>query len=69
MNQQEFPNQKPSLIPFDMDKEQPSIIKVIGVGGGGSNANNSSNEIRIGSYFIPPIIRSYLQESGLSNAL
>jgi cell division protein FtsZ len=40
MNQQEFPNQKPSLIPFDMDKEQPSIIKVIGVGGGGSNAVN-----------------------------
>ncbi|MFN8153942.1 MAG: cell division protein FtsZ [Bacteroidia bacterium] len=40
MNQQEFPNQQPSLIPFDISKEQPSMIKVIGVGGGGSNAVN-----------------------------
>ena len=38
MNQQEFPNQQPSLIPFDISKEQPSMIKVIGVGGGGGNA-------------------------------
>lgn len=28
------------MIKFDMPKEQPSIIKVIGVGGGGSNAVN-----------------------------
>lgn len=40
MNQQEFPQQQPSLIPFDISKEQTSIIKVIGVGGGGSNAVN-----------------------------
>jgi len=40
MNQQEFPQQQPSLIPFDISKEQSSIIKVIGVGGGGSNAVN-----------------------------
>lgn len=40
MNQQEFPNQKPSLIQFDLQKDEPSIIKVIGVGGGGSNAVN-----------------------------
>lgn len=40
MNQQEFPNQQPSLIPFDISKDQPSLIKVIGVGGGGSNAVN-----------------------------
>ncbi|CAN5402589.1 hypothetical protein BH11BAC2_BH11BAC2_06590 [soil metagenome] len=36
MSQQEFS----SLIPFDLPKEQNSIIKVIGVGGGGSNAVN-----------------------------
>ena len=44
MNQQEFPNQReaaPSnLIQFDMNQEEASIIKVIGVGGGGSNAVN-----------------------------
>lgn len=40
MNQQEFPNQKTSLIQFDLQKDQVSIIKVIGVGGGGSNAVN-----------------------------
>lgn len=40
MNQQEFPQQQPSLIPFDLSREQPSIIKVVGVGGGGSNAVN-----------------------------
>lgn len=40
MTQQEFSNQKPSLIPFDIPREEPSIIKVIGVGGGGSNAVN-----------------------------
>lgn len=28
------------MLPFDLPKEQPSIIKVIGVGGGGSNAVN-----------------------------
>lgn len=40
MNQQEFPSQQPSLIPFDLSRDQPSIIKVVGVGGGGSNAVN-----------------------------
>jgi len=40
MSQQEFPNQNSSLFQFDMPKDQPSIIKVIGVGGGGSNAVN-----------------------------
>jgi len=40
MNQQEFPNQKPNLIQFDINKDDVSIIKVIGVGGGGSNAVN-----------------------------
>jgi len=40
MIQQEFPNQNSSLFQFDMPKDQPSIIKVIGVGGGGSNAVN-----------------------------
>ena len=40
MDQQEFPNQKTQLIQFDLQKDQVSIIKVIGVGGGGSNAVN-----------------------------
>lgn len=40
MNHQEFPNQKTSLIQFDLQKDHVSIIKVIGVGGGGSNAVN-----------------------------
>jgi cell division protein FtsZ len=44
MNQQEFPNNRetsrPNLIQFDMNQEEASIIKVIGVGGGGSNAVN-----------------------------
>lgn len=40
MSQQEFSNMNPSLIQFDIPKDQPSIIKVIGVGGGGSNAVN-----------------------------
>jgi len=41
MTQQEFPNQKAtSLIQFDIPSEVTSIIKVIGVGGGGSNAVN-----------------------------
>ncbi len=44
MNQQEFPNQREgsrsNLIQFDINQEEASIIKVIGVGGGGSNAVN-----------------------------
>ncbi len=41
MTQQEFPNQKASsLIQFDIPTDATSIIKVIGVGGGGSNAVN-----------------------------
>lgn len=40
MNQPLFSDPQSSLIPFDLPKEQPSIIKVIGVGGGGSNAVN-----------------------------
>ncbi len=44
MNQQEFPNQREgsrsNLIQFDISQEEASIIKVIGVGGGGSNAVN-----------------------------
>ncbi|MCG8574269.1 MAG: cell division protein FtsZ [Flavobacteriales bacterium] len=34
------PNQKTTIMEFDMPKEQSSIIKVIGVGGGGGNAVN-----------------------------
>ncbi len=40
MNQKEFSSQKSSLIQFDLQKDDVSIIKVIGVGGGGSNAVN-----------------------------
>lgn len=40
MNPYEMPMNKPSLIPFDLAKEETPIIKVIGVGGGGSNAVN-----------------------------
>lgn len=44
MNQQEFPTHREgsrsNLIQFDMNHEEASIIKVIGVGGGGSNAVN-----------------------------
>jgi cell division protein FtsZ len=44
MNQQEFPNHREgsrsNLIQFDLNQEEASIIKVIGVGGGGSNAVN-----------------------------
>lgn len=44
MNQQEFPphreGSRSNLIQFDMNHEEASIIKVIGVGGGGSNAVN-----------------------------
>ncbi len=38
---QDFSNQRPSgMIQFDIPNELPSIIKVVGVGGGGSNAVN-----------------------------
>ncbi|MFN0189805.1 MAG: cell division protein FtsZ [Bacteroidia bacterium] len=44
MNQQEIPNHREgsrsNLIQFDINQEEASIIKVIGVGGGGSNAVN-----------------------------
>jgi len=41
MTQPLFPNSgNPSLLPFDLNRPSKSIIKVIGVGGGGSNAVN-----------------------------
>lgn len=41
MTQPLFPNsENPNLLPFEMNREPKSIIKVIGVGGGGSNAVN-----------------------------
>lgn len=40
MNHNDFPISQTPLIQFDLQQEKPSIIKVIGVGGGGSNAVN-----------------------------
>ena len=40
MNQPLFSDPESPLIPFELKPELPSIIKVIGVGGGGSNAVN-----------------------------
>jgi len=40
MNQPLFSDPESPLIPFELKPEIPSIIKVIGVGGGGSNAVN-----------------------------
>lgn len=40
MNQSSFPENNQPKIQFDLQPEQESIIKVIGIGGGGSNAVN-----------------------------
>ena len=40
MNQFENPNQSPSLFELDQKFDTSPVIKVIGVGGGGSNAVN-----------------------------
>jgi cell division protein FtsZ len=44
---QQNPIKSPDMIQFDLPKEQSSIIKVIGVGGGGSNAVNYMHSLNI----------------------